>query len=62
MKHAAWAMKGSFYLNMDTSFETMQKTVKYFMVNDKNMEMWKLIGLPITFKIRFMLLMSSGMQ
>lgn len=61
MKHAAWAMKGGFYLNMDTSFETMQKTVKYFMVNDKNMEMWKLIGLPITFKICFMLLMSSGM-
>lgn len=54
-------MKGSFYLNMDMSFETMQKTVKYFMVNDKNMEMWKLIGLPITFKICFMLLMSSGM-
>lgn len=61
MKHAAWTMKGDFYLNMGTSFETMQKTVKYFMVNDKNMEMWKLIGLPITFKICFMLLMSSGM-
>lgn len=61
MKHAAWTMKGGFYLNMDTSFETMQKPVKYFMVNDKNMEMWKLIGLPITFKICFMLLMSSGM-
>jgi len=39
MKCGAWAAKGGFHLNMDSFFETMQKIFRYFIVNDKYMEM-----------------------